>query len=147
MIDAQGPDLEVGKDAVDPGQDDMGSHRSDDMGIVGDAGGAWIAGPTVGLGGGAGREVGGEEGMQAGSRIIGHLGQADAARAGAVLHLDGADNEHLALVAAATAAGHRIVFAATGDFSFVDLDEAGEQASAGGKHAAPQLAQISQAVL
>ena len=36
VIDAQGPDLEVGEDPVNPGQDDVGSHLADDMGIVGD---------------------------------------------------------------------------------------------------------------
>ena len=32
VIDARGPDLEVGEDAVDPGQDDVGGHLADDMG-------------------------------------------------------------------------------------------------------------------
>jgi hypothetical protein len=49
MIDAQGPDLEVGEDPADPGQDDVGGHLNDDMGIMGDDGGAGIPGPTVGL--------------------------------------------------------------------------------------------------
>ena len=65
VVDAQGPDLEVGEDPVNPGQDDMGGHLADDMGIMGDAGGAGISGPTIGLGGGAGGEVGGEEGVEA----------------------------------------------------------------------------------
>ena len=64
VVDAQGPDLEVGEDPVHPRQDDMGSHVADDMGIVADAGSARIAGPSVGLGGGAWREVLGDEGMQ-----------------------------------------------------------------------------------
>src|SRR5882672_12908808 len=78
VVDAQGPDLEVGEDPVNPGQDDMGGHLADDMGIVGDAGGAGISGPTIGLGGGTGAEVGGEEGVEAGGRVIGHLAEADA---------------------------------------------------------------------
>jgi hypothetical protein len=28
VVDAQGPDLEIGEDAMDPGQDDMGGHGS-----------------------------------------------------------------------------------------------------------------------
>ena len=32
VIDAQGPDLEIGEDAVRPGQDDMGGHFADDVG-------------------------------------------------------------------------------------------------------------------
>jgi hypothetical protein len=32
VVDAQGPELEVGEDAVDPGQDDVGGHLADDMG-------------------------------------------------------------------------------------------------------------------
>jgi hypothetical protein len=48
VIDTQGPDLEVGKDPVDPGQDDVSGHLTDDMGIMGDAGGAGIPGqPSV----------------------------------------------------------------------------------------------------
>ena len=57
VIDAQGPYLEVGEDAVRPGQDDMGGHFADDMRIVGDAGGAGISQPAVGLGGGARGEM------------------------------------------------------------------------------------------
>ena len=54
MVDAQGPDLEVGEDPVNPRQDDVSGHLADDMGIVGDAGGAGISGPTIGRGGGPG---------------------------------------------------------------------------------------------
>jgi hypothetical protein len=34
VVDAQGPDLELGKDPVPPRQDDMGGHFADDTGIV-----------------------------------------------------------------------------------------------------------------
>jgi len=48
VADAQGPDLEVGEDAMDPGQDDRGGHRTDDMGIMDEACGAGITGhPSV----------------------------------------------------------------------------------------------------
>src|ERR1700747_689350 len=70
VVDAQGPDLEVGEDPVNPGQDDMGGHLADDMGIVGDVSGAGISGPTIRLGGGARGDIGGEESAQAGSRVI-----------------------------------------------------------------------------
>ena len=50
MVHAQGPDLQVGKGPVDPRQDDVRSHLADDMGIMGDAGGSRISGPTIGLG-------------------------------------------------------------------------------------------------
>jgi hypothetical protein len=46
VIDAQRPDLEVGEDAVHPGQDDMGGDLADDMGVVTDAGRAGIGGPS-----------------------------------------------------------------------------------------------------
>jgi len=96
VVDAQSPDLEVGEYPVDPGQDDMGSHLADDMGIVGGAG---ISRPTIGLGGGAGAEVGGEEGVEADCRVIGDLAQADAAGAEAAVHnLDGAEDQHFALI-------------------------------------------------
>ena len=40
VIDAQGPDLEVGEDPVHPWQDNMGGHFADDTRIVADAGSA-----------------------------------------------------------------------------------------------------------
>src|SRR5260370_7470921 len=122
MVDAQGPDLEVGEDPVNPRQDDVSGHLADDMGIVGDAGGAGISGPTIGLGGSAGGEIGGEEGMEAGGRVISDWAQADAAGAeAAVLDLDGADDQHFALMAAPATAGDGIVFAAASHFGFIHL--------------------------
>ena len=79
VIDAQGPDLEVGEDPVNPREHNVGGHLADDVGIVGDAGGAGIPGPAVGFGGGAGGEIGGQKGMEAGGRVIGDLAEADAA--------------------------------------------------------------------
>jgi hypothetical protein len=68
------------------------------------------------------------------------LAQADAAGTkAAVLDLDGADNQHFALMAAPAAARDRIVFAATGDLGFVDLDEAGQRAATRCEHTASQL--------
>jgi len=140
VVDAQGPDLEVGEDPVNPGQDDVSGHLANDMGIVGDAGSAGISGPTIGLGGGAGGNIGGEEGMEAGGRVIGDLAQADAAGAeAAVLDLDGADDQHFALMTASAATGDRIIFAAASDFGFIHLDEAGQWAAARREHAAAQL--------
>src|SRR5690242_16118368 len=70
VVDAQGPDLKVGEDPVNPGQEDMGSHLADDKGIVGDVAGAGISGPTIRLGGGARDDIGCEESVQAGSQVI-----------------------------------------------------------------------------
>src|SRR3954462_5049662 len=109
VIDAERPALEIGKDAVGPGQHDMGGHAADDMRIVGDAGSTGIPRPAIGLGDGAGGEIGLEEGMQTVGRIVGHLLQADAPGAGpAVLDLDGADHEYLAVMAAPATAGQGI---------------------------------------
>src|SRR4051812_20185084 len=82
MIDTERPALEIGEDAVGPGQHDMGGHAANDMRIVPDAGSTGVPGPAVGLGGGAGGEIGLEERMQTVSRIVGHLLQADATGAG-----------------------------------------------------------------
>src|SRR5712671_8025898 len=140
VVDAQGPDLEVGEDAVNPGQDDMGGHPADNVGIVGDAGGAGISGPTIRLGDGAGGNIGGEESVEADSRVIRDLAEADAAGAKpAVLDFDGADNQHFALMAAPATARDRIVFTAARDFGFINLDEAGQRAAARREHAAAQL--------
>src|SRR5690349_19244134 len=65
VIDAERPALEVGEDAVGPGQHDMGSHAADNMRIVPDPRGTGIPCPAVGLSGGAGGEIGLEERMQA----------------------------------------------------------------------------------
>src|SRR6516162_11125683 len=140
MIDAQGADLEVGKDPVDPGQHDVSGHLTDDMGIMGDASGAGIPRPTIGLGGGTGGEVDGDKATQAGGRIIGDLAEPDAARAAAaILDLDGSDHQHFALMTASAATGSGMVFAAAGDFSLIDLDEAGKRAATWGAHAAAQF--------
>ena len=109
---------------------------ADDMGIVGDAGGAGISGPTIGLGGGARGDVGGEKGMEACGRVIGYLAEADAAGAEAtVFDLDGADDQHFALMAASAPAGDRIVFAVARDFGFIQLDETRQRAAAWREHA------------
>jgi hypothetical protein len=140
VVDAQGPNFEVGEDPVDPGQDNVSGHLADDMGIMAEAGGAGISGPTIGFGGGAGGEIGGEEGVEAGGRVIGDPAEADAAgAAAAVLDLDGADDQHFALMAASAAAGDRIIFAAAGDFGFIDLDQTGQRAAARREHAAAQF--------
>src|SRR5438067_6877952 len=140
VIDAERPDLEVGEDAVHPRQDDVGCHLADHMGIMMDVGDASITGQSIGLGGSTGGEMGSEEGVQAGGRVIGYLFEAEAAGAGtAVLHLDGADDEYLTLAAAPPAAGERIVLAAAGTLGLVDLDQTGEPGAAGSEHAATQL--------
>ena len=82
VIDAERPALEIGEDTVGPGQHDMSGHAADDMRIVPDAGSTEISRPAVGLGGGAGGEIGLEKGMQTIGRIVGHLLQADATGAG-----------------------------------------------------------------
>ena len=128
VVDAQGPDLEVGEDPVNPGEHDVGGHLADDVGIVSDAGRTGICGPTIRLGGSAGGDVGGEEGVEASGRVISDLAQADTAGAkAAVLDLDGADNQHFAVMATPTTARDRIVFAAAGDFGFIDLNQSGQR--------------------
>src|SRR5438270_12920663 len=71
MIDAERPALEIGEDAVGPGQHDMSGHAADNMRIVRDAGSTGVSCPAVGLGGGAGGEIGREERMQTIGRIVG----------------------------------------------------------------------------
>ena len=53
VIDAERPALEVGEDAVGPGQHDMGGHTTDDVRIVHNAGSTGVPRPAVGLGGSA----------------------------------------------------------------------------------------------
>src|SRR3954452_17074893 len=105
VIDAERPALEIGEDAVGPGQHDMGGHAADDMRIVSDAGSTGIPCPAVGLGGGTGGKIGLEKGMQTIGRIVGYLLKADATGAGpTVRDLDGGDHGDLAVMAAPAAA-------------------------------------------
>ena len=86
--------LRLEKMRCGPGEDDMGGHVCRRHGIVIDAGRARISRPSVGLSGGARGEIGFEESMQAGGRVIGHLGEPNAAGAGAaILDLDRAGDE------------------------------------------------------
>ena len=56
-----------------------------------------------------------------------------------LIDLDGADNQHFALMAASAAPGDRIVLAAASDFGFIHFDETGERAATRGEHAAAQF--------
>src|ERR1700744_4054958 len=90
----------------------MSSHLADRMRIMVNARGARIARPAVGLGGSTGDEIGSQEGMQAGSRVIGHLLKADTAGTDpAVVHFDRTDDEDFALMTAPATAGGRIILA------------------------------------
>lgn len=60
VMDAERPAFEAGEDAVDSRRHHMGGERTDDTGIVGDIRRAGIAGPAIGLDGGAGCHIGGE---------------------------------------------------------------------------------------
>ena len=91
VIDAQGPALEVGEDAVDPGEHEMARHRPDHMGIMARDRRTWIACPPIGLGGSAGCDAYLEEGMQAVGGIVGDAREADAAATSA-RHLDRPDS-------------------------------------------------------
>ncbi len=71
VIDAQGPALEVGEDAVDPGEHELARHRPDHMGIMARDRRTGIACPPIGLGGSAGCDAYLEEGMQAVGGIVG----------------------------------------------------------------------------
>src|ERR1700759_1521686 len=103
----------------------MSRHLADRMRIVVNARGARIARPAVGLGGSTKGEIGSQEGMQAGSRVIGHLLKADTAGTGpAVLHFDRTNDEDFALMTAPPTADERIILAAAGDLGLIDFDKA-----------------------
>ena len=128
-----------------PRQHDMGSDLADQTGMVGGTG---ISGPSVGL-----LAVGPiarfwtMKGCRLAEVVVGQFGKTDAAGSGTtLLDLDGADDQHFALVAA-PAAGQRLVLAAAGDLGFVDLDEARERVAVGATMLRRSLPQISQAVL
>ncbi len=112
VIDAERPGFEVGEDPMDPGQDDVGGHGTDDMGLVPDVLGAGIGGPAIGFGGGALGEIVGKKGVKTDCREVLDLGETDAARF-AISDLDRTDDQELALGASAAAAGNRIAYVTT----------------------------------
>ena len=137
MVDAQSPDVEVGEDALHPGTGLVGAARAAGMRIVVDGGTTGIAGLSAGWRSCLRREVGAQEGVQARGRAVGHSAQADAAEP-EILNLDGTGDLKLAMVAA-SAASPAIVLAAPGDFSLVDLDQAGQEVPVGRRHGVAEL--------
>ena len=138
VIDAERPGLEVGEHAMDPGEHDVGGHRADDMRFVFDILGAGIGSPAVGLGGGVLGEIVGEEAVQGGGGEVLDLGEPDASGP-SFFDLDCTGDQQLALGAAATAAGYRVLFRTTGKGGFVGLDQAFERRTAGCHHGETQL--------
>ena len=138
VIDAERPGLGVGEGAVDPGQNDMGGHGADDMGLVPDVGGAGIGRPAVGFDRRARGDVGGDEAMQRGGGEVLDRGQAKASGR-VVFDFDGAGDEHFALGRAAAAAANRIGLGPQRDLGLVDLDKASERRAARRDHGAAQL--------
>src|SRR5512147_2288473 len=62
VVDAERPAFEVGEEAMCPGQDNVCGHRSDDVRVVSDAGSAGVSRPAIGFRGGAGGDIGVDEG-------------------------------------------------------------------------------------
>jgi len=69
-VDAQSPGLEVGEHPVGSGQDDMGGHDADHMGLVMDVRGLRVDRPAVGLGDAVRSDAGRHESMQRGGGEI-----------------------------------------------------------------------------
>ena len=138
VVDAQRPGLEVGEDAMNPGQDHMGGHVSDDVRVVCDAGRAGVAGPAVGPGRGAGGEVGAQEGVQAVGGEVLDPRQADPAGP-TLADLDSTGDQQLALVTAPTAAARRVILGAAGDQAFVHFDQARQRHALWCDHGPAQL--------
>ena len=105
----------------------MRGHRACDVRIVGDAGGAGIARPAVGLRRGAGGDGGAQEAMQAVGREILDDRQTDTPRS-LLLHLDRThldrtgDEDFTRVAAPTTTAAERVVPAPAGKVRLVHLD-------------------------
>lgn len=111
VISAECPSLEVRNDAMNAGWDDMGGHFVDEIGLKAATGNAGTCAPAVGLARGAQCDIGFDEGMQAGEGSIRDQSQMQAAGRAVDGLLDGGNNPHFALWAAAPA-GHGIIFGA-----------------------------------
>ena len=87
----------------------MSGGLADDMHFVAVWGNADVAGPAVGLGNGVGIGGGFDEASEVGGTVGGEFGQPQTAWRVSVPEFDGADDQHLAVVAAALPTGRGIV--------------------------------------
>lgn len=139
VIGAEGPSLEVGEDAVDPGKGDMGCHRAYDMRLVIVVFEGLVRGEAVADDGRASFYGVGDEAADPGAREIGEWRKADAARKTFGRKFDRADDVDFADRASSLAAGNRVVLRPVRDVAFVDLDEGGEQRAVRIDHGAAEF--------
>jgi len=80
VVDAERPGLEVGEDAVHPGQDEVGGDGSDDMGLVVLGRQSGVGRPGVRPRGCAGGDIGVDETVETRGGEVVDAGETDAAR-------------------------------------------------------------------
>ena len=139
VVDASRPSYEVGEDLVDPRQDEVSGGLPDDMDIVAIGGERSVAGPAVGFRDGVGIGGGFDEVSEVGGAVGGDLGQPQAAWDVSVPEFDGADDEHLAVVAAPLPAAGGIVPGPEWKAGLVDFDQARQRVALRVDHAGAQL--------
>ena len=138
MVDAERPGLEVGEDAVHPGQDKVGGHRADDMGLVVLGRHSGVGRPAVRPGGCAGYDIGVDEAVETRGGEIVDAGETDTARPPA-FDLDGTGDQQLTLVAAPVTTGNRVFLGPMIDCGFIDFHQAGQSVAFGIGHGAAEL--------
>ena len=92
----------------------MGGGLADDMDVVAVCGNSGVAGPAVGFHHGVGIDGGFDEVAEVSGAVGGDFGQPQAAGRVSVPELDGADDQHLAVVAAPSRGGGGIALGAKG---------------------------------
>lgn len=141
MIGSERPALKISEHSVDPRQNNMRSHFSDDFGLVIVGLQTFVGCKAVAEHGGASGNGAGDESADTGRGKVFQRREADAPGMAFRRQFDCADDVELTDGAASLTTGDRIDFRAVRDVAFVDFNDVLQETSVGIDHGAAKLLQ------